>query len=43
MLLMIPSGATNQLVKDVVLALTGALTTIIGFYFGGNGSTEQKK
>lgn len=43
MLLMIPSGATNQLVKDVVLALTGALTTIIGFYFGGNGSTEPKK
>jgi hypothetical protein len=43
MLLMIPSGASNQLVKDVVLALTGALTTIIGFYFGGNGSTEPKK
>lgn len=43
MLLMLPSGPSDQLVKDVVLALTGALTTIIGFYFGGNGSIEPKK
>lgn len=29
-------------IKDVILTLTGALTSIVGFYFGGKGSTEAK-
>ncbi len=33
---------SNQVVKDVILTLTGALTSIVGFYFGGKGSTELK-
>jgi hypothetical protein len=32
----------NQTIREVILTLTGALTTIVGFYFGGNGSTEPK-
>ncbi len=35
--------SNNQgVVKDVILTLTGALTSIVGFYFGGKGSTETK-
>jgi hypothetical protein len=41
-LLTYPPSESSELVKDVVLALTGALTAIIGFYFGGNGSTEVR-
>ncbi|MCX6673803.1 MAG: hypothetical protein NTY37_08510 [Methanothrix sp.] len=35
-------SSNNQIVKDVILTLTGALTSIVGFYFGGKGSTELK-
>ena len=38
-LLVHPSNSiSNGIVKDVILTLTGALTSIIGFYFGGKGS-----
>jgi hypothetical protein len=36
-----PTNNANT-VKDVILTLTGALTSIVGFYFGGKGSTETK-
>jgi hypothetical protein len=37
-LLVHPSDlASNNVVKDVILTLTGALTSIVGFYFGGKG------
>jgi hypothetical protein len=31
----------NEIVKDVILTLTGALTSIVGFYFGGKGATDS--
>jgi hypothetical protein len=41
-LLVHPSDSpSNGVVKDVILTLTGALTSIIGFYFGGKGSEEK--
>lgn len=42
LLLFPPTDEINQTIREVILTLTGALTTIIGFYFGGNGSTEPK-
>jgi hypothetical protein len=41
-LLTYPPNGSDQIVKDVILTLTGALTSIVGFYFGGNGSTQPK-
>ncbi|MCX6677208.1 MAG: hypothetical protein NTU95_04595 [Methanothrix sp.] len=42
-LMVYPSDlSSNGIVKDVILTLTGALTSIVGFYFGGKGSTEAK-
>ncbi|MGB5099442.1 MAG: hypothetical protein WBN94_02435, partial [Methanothrix sp.] len=41
-LLTYPASPSNQIVKDVILALTGALTSIVGFYFGANGASEPK-
>lgn len=41
-LLTYPPSGSGQIVKDVILTLTGALTSIVGFYFGGNGSTQPK-
>jgi hypothetical protein len=32
---------TNQTIKEVILTLTGALTSIIGFYFGGRASETK--
>lgn len=32
----------NQFVKDILLALTGTISSIIGFYFGGRGATGDK-
>jgi hypothetical protein len=31
----------RDVVKDVILTLTGALTSIVGFYFGGKGATDS--
>ena len=33
-----PSEPTNNTIKEVLLTLTGALTAIIGFYFGGKAT-----
>jgi hypothetical protein len=33
--------ATNQSIKEILLALTGALTAIVGFYFGGKASEPK--
>ncbi|MFZ2473009.1 MAG: hypothetical protein WAW52_13860 [Methanothrix sp.] len=41
-LLTYPPNGSDGIVKDVILTLTGALTSIVGFYFGGNGSTTPK-
>ncbi|HOT06249.1 MAG: hypothetical protein A4E45_01373 [Methanosaeta sp. PtaB.Bin039] len=32
------SNSNSQYVKDILLALTGTISSIIGFYFGGRGS-----
>jgi len=40
--LMVYPSNNQSVVKDVILTLTGALTSIVGFYFGGKGSTEAK-
>jgi hypothetical protein len=40
--LMVYPSNNQGVVKDVILTLTGALTSIVGFYFGGKGSTETK-
>jgi hypothetical protein len=32
----------GQFVKDILLALTGTISSIIGFYFGGRGSAGDK-
>lgn len=40
--LMVYPSNNQSVVKDVILTLTGALTSIVGFYFGGKGSTESK-
>jgi hypothetical protein len=40
--LMVYPTNNKEVVKDVILTLTGALTSIVGFYFGGRGSTESK-
>lgn len=40
--LMVYPSNNKEVVKDVILTLTGALTSIVGFYFGGRGSTESK-
>jgi hypothetical protein len=32
----------GQFVKDILLALTGTISSIIGFYFGGRGSSGDK-
>lgn len=42
LLLIYPASRSDQIIKDIILALTGALTAIIGFYFGANGSQEPK-
>jgi hypothetical protein len=39
---MVYPSNNRDVVKDVILTLTGALTSIVGFYFGGRGSTEPK-
>ena len=38
-----PDQNTTTVVKEVILTLTGALTSIIGFYFGGKGSEPNLK
>lgn len=38
-----PDQNTTTTVKEVILTLTGALTSIIGFYFGGKGSEPNLK
>jgi hypothetical protein len=40
--LMVYPTNNKEVVKDVILTLTGALTSIVGFYFGGKGSAEAK-
>lgn len=40
--LMVYPSNNQGVVKDVILTLTGALTSIVGFYFGGKGSAETK-
>jgi len=40
--LMVYRTNNADVVKDVILTLTGALTSIVGFYFGGKGSAEAK-
>jgi len=40
--LMVYPTNNKEVVKDVILTLTGALTSIVGFYFGGKGSAESK-
>jgi hypothetical protein len=40
--LMVYPSNNKEVVKDVILTLTGALTSIVGFYFGGKGSAEAK-
>ena len=40
--LMVYDTRNENVVKDVILTLTGALTSIVGFYFGGKGSSEAK-
>ncbi|WP_369424669.1 hypothetical protein, partial [Methanothrix sp.] len=39
-----PSAQENSMLKDILLALTGAISSIIGFYFGGRAaqSTEPQ-
>ncbi|MCX8206991.1 MAG: hypothetical protein N3G75_04070 [Methanothrix sp.] len=39
-----PSAQENAMLKDILLALTGAISSIIGFYFGGRAaqSTEPQ-
>jgi hypothetical protein len=41
-LLTFPPSGSSPIVKDVILTLTGALTSIVGFYFGGNGAVQPK-
>jgi hypothetical protein len=36
-----PQEPANSAIKEVILTLTGALTAIIGFYFGGKGSENK--
>ncbi|MDI9617150.1 MAG: hypothetical protein QFX31_07295 [Methanothrix sp.] len=45
LLILNPSAQENSMLKDILLALTGAISSIIGFYFGGRAtqSTEQQK
>jgi len=39
--LMVYPSDNRDVVKDVILTLTGALTSIVGFYFGGKGATDS--